>query len=210
MLHIHRSGVRLDQCSCVGTFVIDLFIIGSSLYGSTTFRMSTRRLPVLLFVSRSSAHYILLFVARCAYGGRGGTIFYLHPMAGQYFNSLIVFCLSSSSRRLRRLSANLAARASVKGYSVNCFCSDISYFYYMSVSCPSGLCFSASLPLVTSQTRLESDVLEPQPGVTAGFAICSRLWEFRTGIQRSLLSPPPPDPDTLTWLGGLWLAAVSC
>ena len=39
----------------------------------------------------------------------------------------------------------------------------------MSVSCPSGLCLSASLPLVTSQTRLESDVLEPQPGVTAGF-----------------------------------------
>ena len=38
----------------------------------------------------------------------------------------------------------------------------------MSVSCPSGLCFSASLPLVTSQARLESDVLEPQLGVTAG------------------------------------------
>ena len=33
------------------------------------------------------------------------------------------------------------------------------------------------------------DVREPQPGVTAGFAVCSRLWEFRTGIQRSLLSP---------------------
>ena len=48
-------------------------------------------------------------------------------------------------------------------------CFDISYFYYMSVSCPSGLCFSASLPLITSQARLESDVLEPQPGVTAGF-----------------------------------------
>ena len=39
----------------------------------------------------------------------------------------------------------------------------------MTVSCPSGLCLSASLPLVTSQARLESDVLEPQPGVTAGF-----------------------------------------
>ena len=38
----------------------------------------------------------------------------------------------------------------------------------MSVSCPSGLCFSASLSLVTSQARLESDVLESQPGVTAG------------------------------------------
>ena len=39
----------------------------------------------------------------------------------------------------------------------------------MTVSCPSGLCLSASLPLVTSRARLESDVLEPQPGVTAGF-----------------------------------------
>ena len=40
--------------------------------------------------------------------------------------------------------------------------------FTMSVSFPSGLCLSASLPLVTSQARLESDVLEPQPGVTAG------------------------------------------
>ena len=58
----------------------------------------------------------------------------------------------------------------------------------MSVSCPSGLCLSASLPLVTSQARLESDVLEPQPGVTAGFAVCSRLWVVRTGILQSLLT----------------------
>ena len=28
---------------------------------------------------------------------------------------------------------------------------------------------SLPLPLVTSQARLESDVLEPQPGATAGF-----------------------------------------
>ena len=75
--------------------------------------------------------------------------------------------LIPSSRHLRGLSANLTARAYVKGYSVNCFCSD-SYFHYMSVSCPSGLCFSASLPLVTSRARLESDVLEPQPGLTTG------------------------------------------
>ena len=38
----------------------------------------------------------------------------------------------------------------------------------MSVSCPSGLCSLTSLPQVTSQTRLESDVRDPQPGVTAG------------------------------------------
>ena len=101
------------------------------------------------------------------------------------FNSLLLIILL---RCLRGLSANLTARAYVKGYSVNCFCSDISYFHYMSVSCPSGLCLSASLPLVTSQARLESDVLEPQPGVTAGLAVCSRLWVVRTGILRSLLT----------------------
>ena len=49
-------------------------------------------------------------------------------------------------------------------------------------------CLSASLPLVTSQARLESDVLEPQHGVTAGFAVCSRLWVVRTGILRSHLT----------------------
>ena len=49
--HIRRSGVRLDQCSCVGTFVVGLIIFGSYFYGSTTFRMSTRRLPVILCIS---------------------------------------------------------------------------------------------------------------------------------------------------------------
>ena len=39
----------------------------------------------------------------------------------------------------------------------------------MTVSCPSGLCLSASLPLVTSQARLELDVLDPHPGSTAGY-----------------------------------------
>ena len=104
------------------------------------------------------------------------------PNDGSIFSdSFIVFCLSSSSRRLHRLSASLTARAYIKGGSVNCFCSDISYFYYMSVSCPSGLCFSASLPLVTSQARLESDVLEPQPVVTAGFR---RMFQALGGQDR--------------------------
>ena len=47
-------------------------------------------------------------------------------------------------------------------------CTYLRYFHSVTVSCPSGLCLSASLPLVTSQARLESDVLGPQPGVTAG------------------------------------------
>ena len=81
--HIRRSGVCLDQCFCVGDFVMGLIIFGSYFYGSTTFRMSIRRLPVLLFVSRFECPYILLFVARCAYGGRGGNLLCMRPMARQ-------------------------------------------------------------------------------------------------------------------------------
>ena len=50
-LHIRWSGVRLDQCSCVAAFVVGLIIFGSYFYGATTFRMSTRRLPVILCIS---------------------------------------------------------------------------------------------------------------------------------------------------------------
>ena len=56
-----------------------------------------------------------------------------------------------------------------------------SHFHSMTVSCPSGLCFSVSLPLVTSQARLESDVLKPQPGVTAGFC---RMFQALGGQDR--------------------------
>ena len=52
LLPIRLCGVRLTQCSYVDAFVVDLVIHGCSFYGSTTFRMSTRRLPVILFVSR--------------------------------------------------------------------------------------------------------------------------------------------------------------
>ena len=41
--------------------------------------------------------------------------------------------------------------------------------------------YTASLPLVTSQARLESDVLEPQPGVTAGFR---RMFQALGGQDR--------------------------
>ena len=56
----------------------------------------------------------------------------------------------------------------------------------MTVSCPSGLCLSASLPLVTSQARLESDVLDPQPGVTAG---TRRMFQALGGPDRSPAVP---------------------
>ena len=52
-----RSRVRLTPCSCICTSVAGLVIFGNSC-GSTTFRMNTRRLPVLLFVSRIEYPFI--------------------------------------------------------------------------------------------------------------------------------------------------------
>ena len=70
--HIRRSGVRLVQCSCVGAFVVGLIIFGSYYYGSTTFRMSTRRLPVILFVSRFECSlYPVVCCVVCLWWPRG-------------------------------------------------------------------------------------------------------------------------------------------
>ena len=65
----------------------------------------------------------------------------------------------SSSRRLRRLSSNLTARAYTRVVLLTVF---LIILYIL-------LCqFAALFPLVTSQAWLRSDVLEPQPGVTTG------------------------------------------
>ena len=56
----------------------------------------------------------------------------------------------------------------------------------MTVSCPSGLCLSASLTLVTNQARLESDVLDPQPGVIAG---TRRMFQALGGPDKSPAVP---------------------
>ena len=61
-----------------------LVIFGNSFCGSTTFRMSTRRLPVLLFVSRIEYPFIsCCFVARSACSGRRGLLPYMPTMACQ-------------------------------------------------------------------------------------------------------------------------------
>ena len=70
--------------------------------------------------------------------------------------------------------------------SVDCYCTYLRYFHSMTVSCPSGLCLSVSLPLVTSQAQLESDVLDPQPGVTAG---THRMFQALGGPDRSPAVP---------------------
>ena len=52
----------------------------------------------------------------------------------------------------------------------------------MTVSCPSGLFSQPSLPQATSQARLESDVLDPQPGLTAG---SSHMFQALGGPDKS-------------------------
>ena len=53
-----RSGVRIFPCSSFSASVVVGLIVGSSFCGSHTFRMSTRRLPIILFVSRVEYQFI--------------------------------------------------------------------------------------------------------------------------------------------------------
>ena len=94
----------------------------------------------------------------------------MRPMACQFYDFFIVFYLLSSSRRLHRLSANLTARAYMRVVMLTVFIMTLATF----IICQ----FAALLPLVTSQSWLRSDVLEPQPGLTAG--------ESRTGMFLAL------------------------
>ena len=88
----HRSGVRFDQCSCIGAFVVDLIIFGNYVYGSTTFRMSTRRLPVILFVSRSSIHlYPVVCCAECLWWPEEAFTLYAYVGMSIILDSLLVF-----------------------------------------------------------------------------------------------------------------------
>ena len=85
-------GVRLDQCSCISAFVVGLIIFGNYIYGSTTFRMSTRRLPVILFVSRSSIHlYPVVCCAECLWWPEEAFTLYAYVGMSIILDSFIVF-----------------------------------------------------------------------------------------------------------------------
>ena len=117
-----------------------------------------------------------MFVARSACGGRGGFYFVCilwHVSNLRLIHGLLIVILL--------LSPPWALRRPHRSRLCYGYCPDISYFHSMTISCPSGLCLSASLPLVTSQARLESDVLNPQPGVTAGFC---RMFQALGGQDR--------------------------
>ena len=92
--HIRRSGVRLDQCSCVGAFVIGLVFFGSYFYSSTTFGMSTRRLPVILFVSRFECPFISCCLLRGVPMVAGGG-FYFVCVRWHVNNLRLINCLLS-------------------------------------------------------------------------------------------------------------------
>ena len=153
---IRLYGVRLPQCSYVDAFVIDLVIHGCSLYGSTTLRMSTRRLTVMIFVFS----FRVTVISCCLLHGMpvvAEEVYCLIAPDGVsiYYDFFIVFYLSSS-RRLHRLSTNLTARAYIRVVMLTVLVMTLAIF----IICQ----FDALLPLVTSQAWLRSDVLEPQPG----------------------------------------------
>ena len=85
---------------------------------------------------------------------------FIAPDGVSIFTNFSVFYLLSSSRRLHRLSTNLTARDYIRVVMLTVFVMTLA----ICIICQ----FAALLPLVTSQTRPRSDVLEPQPGITAG------------------------------------------
>ena len=96
-----RSGVRLDQCSCIGAYVVGLIIFGRYFYDSTTCRMSTRRLPVILFVSRILPSKEYPFISCCLLRGvpvvAGGGFYFVcvlwHVSNLRLINSLLIIIL---------------------------------------------------------------------------------------------------------------------
>ena len=146
VLPIRLYRVRLPQCSCVDAFVVDLVIHGCAFYGSTSFRMSTRRLPVILFVSRFECPlYPVVYCMVCLWWPRR-FIVSLRPTACQYFTTFSVFYSLSSSRCLHRLSTNLTARDYIRVVMLTVFVMTLA----ICIICQ----FAALLPLVTSQTSL--------------------------------------------------------
>ena len=87
-----QSGVRITQCSYIGAYVVGLIIFGRYFCGSTSFRMSTRRLPVILFVSRFEYPIISCCLLRSAPVGAGGafTLYAYYGMSVIY-DSFMVF-----------------------------------------------------------------------------------------------------------------------
>ena len=156
VLPIRLCRVRLTQCSCVDAFVVDLVIHGCAFIGSTFFRMSTRWLPVILFVSHFKCPlYPIVYCMVCLWWPRR-FIVSLRPTVCQYFTTFSESYLLSSSRRLHRLSANLTARAYIRVVMLTVFVMTLAICI---------ICQLAALPpLVTSQAYIQVETsLNPNP-----------------------------------------------
>ena len=181
-------GFVYRSCSSISVSVVELLIFGSSFCCSHTFRMSTRWLPVILFVSRVEYPFIscclLCGVPVVAKGGYYFVCVISHVSNLRLVHSLLfIILLLPPLCALRNPTAHGYCS---QFHPSTCYCTYLSYFHSMTGSCPSGLCLSASLPLVTSQAWLESDVLDPQPGVTAG---TRRMFQALGGPDRSPAVP---------------------
>ena len=138
------------------------------------FRMSSlaRRLPVILFVSRIEILIVLLIsVARSAWCGRRRSLHCMRHIASHchlrlVHGLLLLLLLLPPPCPLRN---PLRTRILFADYSFECYSSYLSCVHSFKVRCPYGLCYQPSLPQVTSQVRLEPDVLDPHPGSTAGY-----------------------------------------
>ena len=105
--NFRRYGVRLDQCSCIGAYVVGLIIFERYFYGLTTCRMSTRRLPVILFVSRIEYPFISCCLLRGVPVVAGGGFYFVcvlwHVINPRLFNSfLIIIILLPTPSALRQ------------------------------------------------------------------------------------------------------------
>ena len=92
-----RSRVRITPCSCIYASVVGLLIFGNYFCGSPTFRMSTRRLPVILFVSRIEYPFIscclLCGVPVVAGGGFSFVCILWHVSNLRLIHSLLIIIL---------------------------------------------------------------------------------------------------------------------
>ena len=148
VLPIRLYRVRLTQCSCVDAFVVDLVIHGCAFYGSTSFKMSTRRLPVILFVSRFECpFYPVVYCMMCLWWPRRFMVS-LRQTACQCFTTF-----SESFTYYPPPGVSIGYPPTYrsrlcKGCYVNWFCYHISYLCYMSVCCPSPAGYQSGPPKV--------------------------------------------------------------
>ena len=150
--------VRLTQCSCVDVSSLDLVIHGCTLYGSSSSRMSTRQLPVILCVSRFECTlYPVMYCLVCLW----------------WLKRFIVNLRLQACQYLKTFSKSFPyypPPATTIGYPTTLRSRFVRVVVFTDYFITLDICiicqFAALLLLVTSLAMMHCDVLEPQPGVT--------------------------------------------